>query len=77
MMQHDRDALPDVCGDTRPRRTRPKRERLWRVFAERRREKLQRLDVGIIHDLSSLSVKCGRKRGKTMEWLTSFSSPVR
>lgn len=53
MMQHGRDPLSNLCGDTGPCRTRPKRKWLLCVFAERRREQLQRLDVGVFHDLIS------------------------
>jgi hypothetical protein len=52
MMQHDRDALPDVSGDASPCRTRPKRERLRCVFAKWCREQLQGFDMGVIHDLT-------------------------
>jgi hypothetical protein len=52
MTQHSRDMLPDLSGDTAPPRTGPKCEWLWRISAERRREELQRLDVGVIHDLT-------------------------
>jgi hypothetical protein len=53
MMQHDRDPLSNFGGDTGPCRTRPKRKWLLCVFAERRREQLQRLDVCVFHDLIS------------------------
>jgi hypothetical protein len=53
MTQHDGDALPDVGGDTGPCRTRPKCRRVWYIFAERRGEKLQRLNMGIVHNLTN------------------------
>ena len=57
MVQHSRDTLANLGGDTSPRRTRSKFEWLGRIFAERRREQLQRLDVGVIHHLIFLSAK--------------------
>ena len=57
MMQHGRDPLSDLGGDTSPCRTRPKREWLFCALAERRREQLQRLNVGGFHDLMSQSIR--------------------
>jgi hypothetical protein len=51
MTQDDGDALPDVSGDTDPCRTRPKYKWLWCILAERPGEQLQRLNMGIVHNL--------------------------
>ena len=57
MVQRSRDTLANLGRETSPCRTRLKSEWLGRIFAERRREQLQRLDVGVIHHLIFLSAK--------------------
>ena len=65
MVQHGWDPLSNIGGDTGPCGTRPKRKRLLRAFAERCREQLQRLGVGIFHDLipESIDQNFAERRG--------------
>ena len=55
MIEHNGYPLSDIGRDTGPRRARAKREWLRCVLAERRREQLQGLDVGIFHKLRTSS----------------------
>ena len=51
MIEHNGYFLSDISREAGPHRARAKREWLGCAFAERRRDQLQRLDVGIFHNL--------------------------
>ena len=53
MIEHNGYSLSDIGRDTGPHRACAKREWLGCIFAERRREQLQRLDVSIVHNLTT------------------------